>query len=57
MSIEQAPPEVQLAVDIIYLLESNDIEAETVLAALEIVRLDYQKKHQLKQQKQNADKE
>jgi hypothetical protein len=44
MTLETEPPELQLAVDLIYLLECNEIAPETALAALEIVRLDYQKK-------------
>lgn len=52
MSLEKAAPEVQLAVDLIYLLESNDLGPEVVLAALEIVKNDYEtkllrKKHQV----------
>jgi hypothetical protein len=35
MSIENAPPELQLAVDLIYLLECNEIAPEVALAALE----------------------
>ncbi|MFU0880702.1 pleiotropic regulatory protein RsmS [Kluyvera cryocrescens] len=41
MSLENAPDEVKLAVDIIELLESNNIAPEIVLSALEIVRQDY----------------
>ncbi|OCQ52526.1 hypothetical protein Ppb6_02262 [Photorhabdus australis subsp. thailandensis] len=44
MSVEHAPPEVQLAVDLIYLLECNEITPEIALAALEIVKHDYQAK-------------
>lgn len=44
MSLENAPDEVKLAVDLIYLLEENRIPAETVLAALQIVRRDYENK-------------
>ncbi|MCC8465193.1 MULTISPECIES: pleiotropic regulatory protein RsmS [Photorhabdus] len=44
MSVEHAPPEVQLAVDLIYLLECNEIAPEIALAALEIVKHDYQAK-------------
>ena len=44
MSVEKAPPELQLAVDLIYLLECNEIAPETALAALEIVQRDYQEK-------------
>lgn len=38
MSLENAPDEVKLAVDLIMLLENHAIPAETVLKALEIVR-------------------
>lgn len=41
MSLENAPDDVKLAVDIIELLESNNIGPEIVLSALEIVRQDY----------------
>ena len=44
MSLNNAPPEVQLAVDLIELLETNQIDEELVLKALEIVKTDYQKK-------------
>ncbi|QXO64720.1 MULTISPECIES: pleiotropic regulatory protein RsmS [Morganella] len=44
MSLENAPDEVKLAVDLICLLEENHIPAETVLAALQIVRRDYENK-------------
>ncbi|CUU23238.1 hypothetical protein EM595_1002 [Duffyella gerundensis] len=44
MSLESAPDEVKLAVDLIMLLEESQIEADTVLAALEIVKQDYEKK-------------
>ncbi|AMO81664.1 MAG: pleiotropic regulatory protein RsmS [Enterobacterales bacterium] len=50
MSLEKAAPEVQLAVDLIYLLESNDLGPEVVLAALEIVQNDYKAKLLLKKQ-------
>ncbi|HCT2234584.1 TPA: pleiotropic regulatory protein RsmS [Klebsiella quasipneumoniae] len=44
MSLENAPDEVKLAVDLIMLLESHQIPAQTVLDALEIVRRDYANK-------------
>ncbi|CDG20137.1 conserved protein of unknown function [Xenorhabdus poinarii G6] len=44
MTLEHAPPEVQLAVDFIYLLECNDIPPEIALAALAIVKQDLQGK-------------
>ena len=44
MSLENAPDEVKLAVDLIMLLENHAIPAETVLKALEIVRRDFEGK-------------
>ena len=44
MSLETAPPEVKLAVDLIELLETNQIDPELALAALAIVRRDYERK-------------
>ncbi len=41
MSLENAPDEVKLAVDLIMLLENHELPAETVLKALEIVRRDF----------------
>ncbi|MFB5641621.1 pleiotropic regulatory protein RsmS [Kluyvera ascorbata] len=41
MSLESAPDDVKLAVDLIELLESNEIAPEVVLSALEMVRKDY----------------
>ncbi|MBD2779480.1 pleiotropic regulatory protein RsmS [Xenorhabdus szentirmaii] len=55
MTLEQAPPEVQLAVDLIYLLECNDISPDTALAALDIVKQDLQRKLE-KQNKGTKDK-
>ncbi len=46
MSLENASPELQLAVDLIYLLECNEIDPATALAALDIVKKDYQEKVQ-----------
>ncbi|MCP9266795.1 pleiotropic regulatory protein RsmS [Xenorhabdus sp. XENO-1] len=53
MDLEQAPPEVQLAVDLIYLLECNEISPDIALAALEIVKDDFQRK--LKKQAQQPE--
>ncbi|KDM93194.1 pleiotropic regulatory protein RsmS [Photobacterium galatheae] len=39
-SLADAPKEVQLAVDLIYLLETHEIEPEIALSALEIVKND-----------------
>ncbi|WP_071601371.1 pleiotropic regulatory protein RsmS [Dickeya chrysanthemi] len=44
MPLENETPDVKLAVDLIMLLEENQIAPEVVLAALEIVRRDYQLK-------------
>ncbi|MDR2225620.1 DUF2496 domain-containing protein [Providencia rettgeri] len=40
-SLKDAPLETQLAVDLIYLLETSDIETDIVLKALDIVKNDY----------------
>lgn len=45
-SLSDAPEEIQLAVDLIYLLESNEIKPEIALAALEIVKKDLESKIQ-----------
>ncbi|UIP28838.1 MULTISPECIES: pleiotropic regulatory protein RsmS [Photobacterium] len=47
-SLTDAPKEVQLAVDLIYLLETNKVDPELALAALEIVKTDLQAKLQRK---------
>ncbi|WP_455811985.1 pleiotropic regulatory protein RsmS [Pseudomonas graminis] len=44
MSLETAPEEVKLAVDLIMLLEENQLAPETVLAALAIVQRDFEQK-------------
>lgn len=44
MSLENAPDDVKLAVDLIMLLETHNIPAETALRALEIVRQDFLRK-------------
>ncbi|GMM86160.1 pleiotropic regulatory protein RsmS [Pseudoalteromonas sp. MTN2-4] len=43
-SLENAPTHVKLAVDLIMLLEQHDLPAEDVIAALEIVKSDFQNK-------------
>ncbi|EMN0830032.1 DUF2496 domain-containing protein [Providencia alcalifaciens] len=40
-SLKDAPLEMQLAVDLIYLLETSEIDTDIVLKALDIVRNDY----------------
>ena len=42
--LESAPNYIKIAVDLIMLLEQNDVPAEDVLAALEIVKSDFEKK-------------
>ena len=42
--LEQASPEIKLAVDLIYLLELNEIDPKTALAALAIATADFEKK-------------
>ncbi|WP_310608478.1 pleiotropic regulatory protein RsmS [Buttiauxella brennerae] len=48
MSLDNAPDEVKLAVDLIMLLEQHEIPTETALAALEIVRQDFLRKREEK---------
>ncbi|MGR5067159.1 MULTISPECIES: pleiotropic regulatory protein RsmS [Vibrio] len=42
--LDSAPEEVKLAVDLIYLLETNKIDPATALKALEIVKNDLENK-------------
>ena len=44
MTLESAPQHVKMAVDLIYLLESNEIDPEAVLEALKIVENDFKDK-------------
>ena len=44
MTIENAPPHIKLAIDIIQLLEENDIENQLAIDALKIVLNDFQQK-------------
>ncbi|CAM4301717.1 pleiotropic regulatory protein RsmS [Vibrio neonatus] len=44
--LDNAPDDVKLAVDLIYLLESNEVEIETALSALEMVKNDLLSKKQ-----------
>lgn len=43
-SLEHAPEQVKLAVDLIYLLESNEIQPQVAIEAIEIVREDLLRK-------------
>lgn len=43
-SVQDAPEHIQLAVDLIYLLESNHIDPDVALKALEIVQTDLNNK-------------
>ena len=47
-SLADAPKPIQLAVDLIQLLEENQIENEVAIEALEIVIDDFKKKQTLK---------
>ncbi|MGF1696111.1 pleiotropic regulatory protein RsmS [Vibrio lamellibrachiae] len=42
--LDNAPDEIKLAVDLIYLLESNEVDIETALKAIEIVKSDLESK-------------
>ncbi|MEI8675796.1 YbaM family protein [Pseudoalteromonas sp. Hal040] len=42
--LDSAPNYIKIAVDLIMLLEQNDVPAEDVLAALEIVKSDFEMK-------------
>ncbi|MCE3217289.1 pleiotropic regulatory protein RsmS [Vibrio diabolicus] len=42
--LDEAPEEIKLAVDLIYLLESNEIDPEVALNALKIVQNDLENK-------------
>ena len=42
--LNNAPDEIKLAVDLIYLLENNEVEKETAIKAIEIVLNDYKNK-------------
>ncbi|MCW8327602.1 pleiotropic regulatory protein RsmS [Photobacterium sp. SDRW27] len=42
--LDEAPEDIKLAVDLIYLLESNEISPEIALSALEIVTQDLKAK-------------
>ncbi len=52
--LEQASPAVQLAVDLIMLLEQHQLDPAIVLAALPIVTRDFQRKLQIQQAQQYA---
>lgn len=42
--LEHAPDEIKLAVDLIYLLESNEVDPHVALKALNIVKTDLERK-------------
>ena len=42
--LEDAPKDIKLAVDLIYLLETNEVDPETALKALKIVEADLLRK-------------
>lgn len=43
-SLDDAPADIKLAVDLIYLLETNNIEPDVAISALEIVLQDMKTK-------------
>ncbi|WP_375753483.1 pleiotropic regulatory protein RsmS [Vibrio sp. HN007] len=43
-ALDNAPEEIKLAVDLIYLLESNEIDPKIALEAIDIVKQDLQSK-------------
>ncbi|WEM43084.1 pleiotropic regulatory protein RsmS [Photobacterium sp. DA100] len=47
--LDNAPDDIKLAVDLIYLLESNGIDPETALSAIKIVKNDLEAKLKAKQ--------
>lgn len=55
MSLENAPKHIQLAVDLIQLLEENNLDIETVLSALTIVQQDFERKKNRKHQHKACD--
>ncbi|MFV9996433.1 MAG: DUF2496 domain-containing protein [Arsenophonus endosymbiont of Dermacentor nuttalli] len=44
MNLDNVPLEIQIAIDLIYLLEINQIEPGTALKAIDIVKKDYENK-------------
>ncbi|EHH2421100.1 TPA: pleiotropic regulatory protein RsmS [Vibrio parahaemolyticus] len=42
--LDDAPEEIKLAVDLIYLLETNEIDPEVAIKALKIVQTDLESK-------------
>ncbi|UJF18679.1 pleiotropic regulatory protein RsmS [Vibrio sp. SS-MA-C1-2] len=43
-TLDNAPDDIKLAVDLICLLEENKVDPKTVLSALEIVKTDFERK-------------
>lgn len=42
--LDNAPDEIKLAVDLIYLLESNEVDPKVALEAIKIVQSDFEQK-------------
>ncbi len=55
MSLETAPDHIKLAVDLIELLETNEVDPEVAEKALQIVLQDYQNKLAQIPERQNDD--
>lgn len=45
-SLDDAPADIKLAVDLIYLLETNEVEPDVAISALEMVLQDMKNKRQ-----------
>ncbi|MCE2595720.1 YbaM family protein [Motilimonas cestriensis] len=54
MSLNNAPKHIQLAVDLIQLLEENQIDTATAVAALEVVLTDCKQKQSFENNTSNA---
>lgn len=49
--LDSAPDDVKLAVDLIYLFESNEVDTDIALSAIEMVKQDLLRKKKLSQPK------
>lgn len=56
-SMDKAPDDIKLAVDLIYLLESNEVDVDIALSAIDIVRQDLLRKKQSAEDQQTKDTE
>ncbi|MFT2111130.1 YbaM family protein [Marinomonas sp. 2405UD68-3] len=56
MSLDKAPKYIKLAVDLIDILETNEVDSETAIQALEIVLRDFKKRQATKALETSAEK-